>query len=109
MDITMSEFKFFDKDLLKNPLKLKDDETDLWRAWECIEKNLWKKLGYAPGKKNKCEKLKQQFLELYESIKTQKENTQTKTKNKTEMSFYHIDHPRCCDQRIFSRLKYRKR
>lgn len=104
--ISMTEFKFFDKDLLKNALKLNDDETDLWKIWECIQKKLWKKLEYSPGKKKKCEELKQRFMELYESIKTQKENGQTKTRNKTQMPFYHIEHPRHGDQEIFFRLKY---
>ena len=89
-------------------MKLKDDETDLWKVWEYIEKNLWQKLEDSPGKKKKCEELKQQFLGLYESIKTQKENPQTKTKNKTQVSFYYIEHLNRGNRNIFSRLKHKK-
>jgi hypothetical protein len=100
--------QYFDRALLQRPLP-GDKDTDLWDIWKYIEAKVWKKLEKTPGKKKICEELKRQFMELYEQIKTQKENPKTETKNKAEMPMYYIGFARRSSRRLFGRLKYRAR
>jgi hypothetical protein len=89
--------------------KLKDDEEDILNILHYLKSELWKKLEKCPGKKLKCEKLYKYILEMYESIKKQKENREAKTTFTTELPFYYFDCARRSHGQILQRHKYKAR
>ena len=99
----------FDSKLLTNPARLRNDETDLWRIFEFIEKKLAKKLRGTPGEKIKYEALKQEFLNLYGQIKAKKENKEAVPENQTEEPFYFFMCVSRSDDEILTRLRYKSR
>ena len=84
---------FFDRALLMHPLKLGDDLEVIWQVWEYIEEKLIKKADRYPKKKERFERLKKEFLEIYERTKKKEEDPQAKTGNKTKRPMYYIRIP----------------
>lgn len=70
--------------------KFRDDAETLWKVWEYIEDKLWKKLDKCSGKKAKCEKLKKEFMKLYEQAKNKEKELEAKKKHPTQMPFYYF-------------------
>jgi len=98
--------KFFNCNLLlKKPLR--DNSETLLQIMEYIDKKLWKKLDRCPNKKKRCEKLKKEFLDLYEQIKNEEKKSKKETNNKTKGFFYSINLSSKSNGTIFRRLKYK--
>jgi|SRR5690606_9145895 len=89
--------------------KFKDDEEDILNILKYVRSQLWKKLDKCPGQKIKCEQLYNEILEMYESIKTQKEDHEAKTEFVTEQPFYHFKCAKRSHHEILSRHKYKAR
>lgn len=93
--------QYFDSNLLSFPCpKFREDSETLWQSWIYIE-SLWKKLDKCLIKKSKCEKLKKQFMELYEQAKIKEKERETEKKHPTQMPFYRIDSVSKKDDEVF--------
>lgn len=94
----------FSNDLLSFPApELKDNCNKLMRVFRYIENRLKNKSNYG-NRQKKYEKLKQEFLILYEQAK-KKEDDSTETKTKGQEPFYFITMPYKGDQDLFFGLK----
>ena len=90
--------------LLGKPAKLGDSLEKIWDIYLYIKGKLFKK---KTNSKEKLQKLKKEFLELYECAKEKEKDVKTNSKNKTKMSFYYIELPYKGDKEIFARLRYK--
>ena len=79
------------------------------RIYLYIEKRLLPKARNQPKKRQKCEELKREFMELYERAKKKEENPETEKKNQTKRPFYRIKCPDGRSKTIFDRLRDRAR
>jgi hypothetical protein len=89
--------------------KLREDSETLWHVWQNIEKFLWYKLRSCPAKKVKCEKLKQEFMELYERTKIKEKERESEKRHPTQMPLYYITRLGKQDEEAFRSSLYRWR
>jgi hypothetical protein len=89
--------------------KFGDDADDIINILHYLREILWKKLDKCPAKKKKCEKLYKEIFEMYESIKTEKENCETKTAFTAELPFCYFKCARGSCDNILQRCKYKAR
>lgn len=82
--------QYFNSLLLSTPAKLRDDSQTLWMVYTYIKNKIMKKSKHDPKWVAKCQKLEQEFLELYERAKAKEKDAEGKTKNKTQEPFYRI-------------------
>jgi len=99
--------QLFQSALLATPCKFHDDSETLWRIWIYIENRLWYKLRGQPGKKKKCETLKEEFLKLYAQIK--EKELKEEAENAPKRFFYYINLPNRRNDRIFTRIGHKSR
>jgi hypothetical protein len=100
----------FSRILLTTPCpKFHEDEEDIWMIYQYLKKLGEKKLQKTPGKKKKIEAMERRFLATYEWIKTQKEDSAAKEKNKTQEPFYWLECSTRSNREILTRFKYKAR
>ena len=102
--------QYFDRLLLSRPMpKFCDDSETLWKFYEYISFNLVRKAKKSTPKRDKCETLINEFLGLYERIKTKEKELETKTGYAGKGPFYYFDAPRQNGREVFKRLRQRSR
>jgi len=95
----------YSSDLLKTPCPTFSDNLDvLMDILTYIEHKLWKKLNNNHKKREKCEKIKIEFLELCKKIKIKEINK--KNSGLPQKYFYRIKMPTKCSHDLLSRLRF---
>ena len=100
----------FNSALLSTPATFGDNLKVLWQVYEYIHENIsYKALksNYDPWKE-KIESLEKQFLELYERQKVKEEKLKEEAKYKDDFPFYYIRLPHKGDEKLFSRLRWKR-
>ena len=89
--------------LLDVPIcNLGDDIETFWEIWRYIEIKLWKKLQNLPERREKCERLKREFLDLYVKTKTKKKAIEEETESKATEPLYWVKLPDKRSNAIFN-------
>lgn len=84
--------------------KLRDHLGTFDQMWKEALK-LWKRLDRLPDKKVRCEKLKEEILDLYERAKIKEKEREGQTDHKTQKFGYHVAVPKGLAEDVFARLK----
>lgn len=96
----------FDSMLLSYPTPdLRDSCKTIGIMLKEVEK-LWKRIENNPAKKLRCEKLKQEIMELYERAKVKEKERQGQKNHKTQEFGYFIGLPKENDRDVYWRLRY---
>ncbi|SRR5216684_989022 len=98
----------FNSNLLSSPSpSFRQTSKALLYVYNYIETRLAKKVNENSIRKQKYENLKNQFLELYERIKTKEKELEGKTEHFTQRPFYFTILSNRIQQSFFTRLEYR--
>ena len=98
--------QLFDRALLSHPApKLRDSLLTFDRMWAQALK-LWYKLDANPQRKARCDKLKEEILELYERAKIKEEECESQKGHKTQEFGYHVSVPQGLAQDVHGRLAF---
>lgn len=88
--------------------KLRDSCETILKMLEEIEK-MWHKLDSNPIKKERCQNLKLEIIELYERAKVKEKERETEKDHKTQGFGYFIDKPEKIDRNVYWRLRFRRK
>ena len=100
--------QYFDRLLLNNYIpKLREDSSNLFRAYNYIYYNQLYKTRYSEINKQRCMNLCLEFKEIYERIKEKEKELESETCHKTKRPFYFIICSNRRSQTIFNGLKYK--
>lgn len=96
--------QFFNAALLSTPApKLRDSCDTFDRMWKEVLK-LWKRLDGNPQRKQRCEALKQEILELYERAKAKEKEREAEKDHKTQEFGYRVAVPEGLAEDVHARL-----
>lgn len=96
----------FSEILLECTPVYRDTSQILEKIYFYITKRLMKKSNYNPKWRAECEKLEEEFIELYERAKIKEKDAKTKEKNKTQEPMYRITFPNSSHGAIFDYFRY---
>ena len=101
--------QYFNIKLLSRPaVKFCDDAERLWWIYEWIEKKLSKKAMKHEGTRLKYERLKKQFLELYERAKTKEDELEKSGKKQDFFAYIYIGDADRRHRELFKRIKWKR-
>jgi hypothetical protein len=96
--------QYYNSALLSTP-KFGDNLQVIHRIFLYIEKYLKKRIKKDPIRKEKSEKLAQEFLYLYDATTVKEKELEESPKNRTKELFYYIDFAKKGSRNLFSRLR----
>ena len=101
--------QYFNIKLLSCPaVKFCDDSERLWWIFQWIENKLSKKAMKHEGTRLKYERLKKQFLELYERAKTKETELEKAGKKQDFFSYIDIGDADRRHRELFKRIKWKR-
>lgn len=99
----------FNEKLLSVPCPKLRDSTETFDQMWCEALKLWKKVENNPIRKQKCELLKQEILELYERAKAKEKERESQKDHKTKGFMYSVAIPKGLAQDVYARLRFRRK
>jgi hypothetical protein len=98
--------QFFSRTLLSLPIpKCRDSCHTIERMLAEVNK-MWKRLRNNPQRLTRCEKLKEEILELYERAKIKEKEREAEEDHKTQEFGYHVAYDQALDGDVLSRLMF---
>lgn len=98
--------QYFSSVLLSMPIPKLRDSCDIFeRMWKEVLK-LWYKLDANPQRNARCEKLKEEILELYERAKIKEKEREGQTDHKTQVFGYRVAAPKAMDRDTYERFAW---
>lgn len=102
--------QYFDKGLLSTPTpKFKDDSEILIKVFNYIDAVLSKKTKNLATRDENYQKMKKEFLYLYDRATLKEADIKEKTGKEAKMPFYFITVPHKSDRDLFNRLRFKGR
>ncbi len=99
----------FDSKLLSFPApKFKDDAETLWKIYLYLKEAIFKKAQNTPRRQEKLLILENKFLEVYGIAQAKEKDIEAKTGEPAKKSFYFIGNIDTKNEKIFSRIRYRR-
>lgn len=98
--------QYYNRMLLCTPtLKFGDACHTFEFMWKQALK-LWYKLDANPKRKERCERLKQEILEIYERAKIKEKERESQKDHKTQEFGYFVALPKVLDRDVHARLRF---